>query len=334
MTGRPYVETLVFLGGIAVDVRSWTPAHAEVDAPMVWASAGGVGPGGRGASAAVAAVKLGRRFVDLVGCVGDDFLGETIVGVLKDAGVSLRLVDRIPDTATGIQQVVIDDHGDRRTVASSNANSRVGMAQIRKADSTIFGADLLFATLEVPLATVKQVVAMAVGRNVPVLLNATPLPTVEGVKALGKELLSKVDVLLINWSEALLLADMNGVTGPAGVEVCKRILRLGPKAVVVTMGEHGSMVAIRGKHALIEPFSVNAIDTTAAGDAYAGAFAVGLTSQSAGNYNWTHLLKAGHFASAAAALCVSKPGGHSALPDRESVERLLLSQPREVRVAG
>ena len=323
VASRPYVETLVFLGGISADVRSVVDTQADVDAPVVWASDGDIGTGGRAATAAAGAVRLGRRFVDLVGCVGDDFMGETILSVLKDEGVSLRLVESLASTATGFRQVVTDAKGDRRTVEVANANAHVGTAQVRKADSTIFGADLLFATLEAPLPIVAKVVSTAAARNVPVMLNATACPvSAERLRA-TKGLFGNVDVLLLNWTEALRLTDMTGTKGPAGVEVCKRLLQLGPKAVVVTMGEHGSMAAARGKHALIEPFSVPVVDTASAGDAYAAAFAVGLTSRSRGNYRWKQLLDAGRYASAAAALCVGQSGGFTTLPQRDAVEQFM-----------
>jgi len=327
MTGRPYVETLVFLGGISADVRAWVREHPDGDAPVAWALEGSLGLGGRAATAAVGAVRLGRRFVDLVGCVGDDLLGNSLVSSLKDAGVSIRLVDRLDGAPTAIRQVVVDSKGERRSVGVANANAQVGQTQTRRADSTIFGADLLFATLEVPVPTVEQVVTMAAGRKVPVLLNATPVPAATGEQDLSRPLLANVDVLLTDWTAGQRMADMTGVTGPSGVELSKRLLRLGPKSVVVTLGEHGSIVAVPGKHALIEPYTVRAVDDTAAGDAYASALAVGLTSQSRGRYRWEHLVEAARLASAAAALAVSKAGSHESLPTREDVERLMASQP-------
>lgn len=330
MTSRPYVDTLVFLGGISVDVRAWVTEQPDGDNPVTWGIEGSLGPGGRAAVAAAGAVKLGRRFVDLVGCVGDDLLGDSIVHSLKDSGVSVRLVDRVKGTATGLQQVAIDSKGDRRMVGVPAANWHTGEAQVRRADSTIFGADLLFATLEVPLDTVSRVVSVACSRGVPVLLNATPIPTPSGEDVLDDSLLRNVDVLLTNWSAAQRMAEMPDASGPVGLELGRRLLKLGPKAVVITLGEHGSMVAVRGKHALVEPVAAHAVDTTGAGDAYAAALAVGLTAQSRGNYRWEYLLQAARFASAAAAASVTRVGGLASLPDRDEVERLMTAQSHSV----
>lgn len=331
MVGRPYVETLVFVGGIAADVRAFVPEHPGGEIGVSWGSEGRLSAGGRAASAAAAAVKLGRKFVDLVGCVGADMLGESIVQSLREVGVTTRLVDRIDGASTGIQQVVVDVKGDRRMVGVPNANWQCGEPQLRKADSTVLGADMLYATLEVPLPTVRRAVATAKSRNVPVLLDATPVPTAVGDEVLDRTLLGDVDVLLANWTSARLLADMPMAAGPVAVELGKRLLRLGPKAVVITMGEHGAMVAVRGQHALVEPYAVRVVDASFAGDAFAGALVVGLTSQARGNWRWEQVLSAANFASAAAAVCVGRPGGLDSLPTRDEVERMLTSRPQRLR---
>ena len=82
-TSRPYVESMVFFGGISADVRIKVEHHPDSDWPTVWGSDGVLALGGRAAGAAVASVRLGRRFVDLVGCVGDDLLGNSILDVVK-----------------------------------------------------------------------------------------------------------------------------------------------------------------------------------------------------------------------------------------------------------
>lgn len=325
MSGRPYVETLVFIGGIAADIRAWVPEQPDADNEVVWGLEGRLSPGGRAASAAVGAVKLGRRFVDLAGCVGDDLLGESIVNSIQEAGVSVRLVDRIAGVPTGMQQVVIDSKGNKHMVGVASANSQFGDTQLRKADSTIFGADLLYANLEVPLPVVKRVVTTAAQRNVPVMLDATPLPTPFGEEVLEKSLLSHVDVLLTNWSSARRLVGIPASSGPVALELAKGLLRLGPKAVVITMEEHGAMVAIRGKHALVEACKARVVDSSGAGDAFAAGLAVGLTNQARGGWRWEQLLQATRFASASAGVTMTRSGGQDALATREEVERMLAS---------
>lgn len=331
MTSRPYVETLVFMGGISADVRADVQEHPDGESEVAWGIHGRLEAGGRAASAAVGAVRLGRRFVDLIGCVGDDLLGDSMVSSLKDEGVSIRLVDKIPGSPTGMRQVVTDAKGDRRTVGVSNANWHCGDAQIRKADSTIFGADLLFCTLEVPLESVHKVVALAAQRNVGVLLDANPVPTAAGEDELTRNLLSNVDVLLVNWNAARRLAGVPDMQGPVAVELAKRLLRLGVKATVITMGEHGAMLANRGNHALVPAYSARVADPAGAGDAFAAALAVGLTDQARGGWRWEQLLHATKFASAAAAVAVGRFGGQESLPTRQEVERMMASQPHTVR---
>ena len=359
MTSRPYVETVVFLGGISADVRMWVNRHPDENHPEVLATEGSFGPGGRAASAAVGAVRLGRRFVDLVGCVGDDMLGNVIVQSLKSEGVSVRLVDRMDSVQTGLRQVTLDGNGRRHSVEAPNANWHVGESQARRAESTILGADLLFATLEVPIDTVRRVVKTASARKLPVLLNAVPVSTATDIPLLSptatgrsaapapakaggfasgamvdEELLSLVDVLLLSWQGAQELAGSADDAGAMGVQLARRLLDKGAKAVVITLGEHGSLVATGGRHALVEPYAVRSIDLTGAGDAYAAALAVGLTDESRGQYRWEHLLRAARFASAAAAVSTTRLGGQSSLPTRDDVERLLTTQPTPAEMPG
>ena len=268
-------------------------------------------------------MRLGRRFVDLVGCIGDDLLGRSILDSLKDAGVSTRLVDTLVGVPTGIHEVFVDVNGERRVVGAPNANSRCLEAQALKADSTIFGADMLYATLEIPHDTVNRVLRTAAGRDIPVLLDATPLPTAEGLDDLDNTLLGRADVLLTNYASAQRLAGMAGTVGASVVEMAEKLLARGPEAVVVTMGEHGAMAAMAGRHAFIPAFADHPIDASSAGDAFGGGLAVGLTNQSRRNWRWEELLFAVRFASAAAAVCVQRKGGVTSLPNRDEVEKFL-----------
>ena len=228
---------------------------------------------------------------------------------------------------TGIHEVVVDAHGERRVVGSPNANSRVLEAQALKADSTIFGADLLYATLEIPIDTVNRVLRTAAGRDVPVLLDATPLPTAEGLEDLDDTLIGRADVLLTNFSSAQRLAGRKGAVGPNALEMAEVLLSRGPKAVIITMGQHGVMAAVAGRHAFVPAFADVSVDASSAGDAFGGGLAVGLTNQARNNWRWEEILFAVRFASAAAAICVQRKGSVTSLPNREEVERFWPTSP-------
>lgn len=314
------------VGGVNVDVHTHVIEHPDDDREVAWGDEGRMSPGGRAANVAVTATRLGRKFVELVGCVGDDMLGESVLTSLKAENVSTRLVNRLEGAVTGIRQVVIDSKGATRSIGSANANWHCGENQIRKADTTIFGADTVYVTLEIPMPSVRRVIATAASRDVPVILDATPLPTPAGLETIDRKVLSHVDVLLTNWSSAQRLAQMSA-SGPMAVELSKELLRMGPKAVVVTMGEHGALIAIRGQHALVEAARVQLVDQVGAGDVFAGSLVVALTSQSRGNWTWDRIFNATRFASAAAGIAVSRPGGRESFPNRLEVERRLNSEP-------
>jgi ribokinase len=323
---RPYIESLVFFGGISADLRIQVDEFPSEAQPTVWGRDGALTLGGRAAGAATASVRLGRRFVDLVGCVGNDLLGRSILTSLKEDGVNTRLVDVIEEVSTALHEVYLDIHGNRRVVGSPNANARCLENQAKKADSTIFGADLLYATLEIPLSTVNRIVRTAAGRDVPVLLDATPLPTAEGFEDLDSTMMGRADVLLTNFASAQRLAGMAGAPGPNAVELAEKLLARGPRAVVITMGEHGAMLAVAGRHTFVPSFADYPLDLSSAGYAFGGGLAVGLTNQTRGNWRWEQLVYAVQFASATAAVCIQRKGGVSSLPKRDEVERLLAQQ--------
>ncbi len=325
MKSRPYVDAVVFMGAAWADVRAQVHAHPESSSEVAWATSGSMVPGGRAALAACAAKSLGRQFVELIACVGDDVLGAAIRDAYQHCGVTTRLVETVPGVPTGIRQIVRDANGARRIVGMPNASNCLDEAHMSRADTTIFGSDMLFVTLEAPFDTVVRAITTAVAHDVPVVLNASPLPSPDGVIDIPKRVLSHVDVLLLNWESAMLMTGFVDLTGPSGAELCQRLMNLGPKAVVVTLGEHGSIVANSHKQGLIEPFSGPVVDEAWVGDVFAGALAVGLSSQAKGQWHWEELVEAGRFASAAAGLSAGREAQLDQLPTRQEVERLISS---------
>jgi ribokinase len=164
--------------------------------------------------------------------------------------------------------------------------------------------------LEVPTPVVSRAATIARDHGVPVVLNAAP------ARPLPPELLARVDYLIVNETEAALLSGRS----PAEPEEAARILmQTGPRSVIVTLGERGALYAAGNDIVSVPGFKVSAVDTTAAGDAFIGAFTSALTS---GN----RLGDAVRWANAAGALATTRLGAQPSLPTRDAVASFLREQ--------
>lgn len=259
-------------------------------------------PGGKGANQAVAAARLGAD-VAMVGRVGDDEPGRQLLEALTAEGVGVERVRRT-DTATGLAVVTVDDDAENAIVVSSGANDEVVAADVGGA---VEDAAVCLLQLEIPDAPVIAAATRCGGR---VLLNPAP------ARHLPAALLHAVDVLIPNQHE---LAELAGVAGvDDGDAAAAAVSRLGfAGTTVVTMGAAGAVVvtADRDVSHIAAP-RVDAIDTTAAGDAFCGALAQALTAGA-------ELPEAVRWACAAGAVAATRSGAQTSLPTAQDVADLL-----------
>ncbi|MEV0067294.1 MULTISPECIES: ribokinase [unclassified Amycolatopsis] len=280
-------------------------ANADLVVPVDRRPAGGetvlggdtvLSPGGKGANTAVAAGRLGAD-VALLGAIGDDPYGELLRDSLAGAGVGtehLRTVRR----PTGIAYITVTPDGENSILVSPGANSALAPGDLT--DVVLDGAKIVVLSLEVPLPTVEHAVARAAAKGVPVLLNLSP------AARLPPETLGALDVLLVNEHEAAYLL------GSPGADP-RELLELGPRAAVVTLGPKGAVVvASEGVTEVASP-QVQAVDTTGAGDAFAGALAAAL-AEGAG------LVDATRRAVRVAAVSVTRPGAQPSYPTSAELE--------------
>ena len=258
-------------------------------------------PGGKGANQALAAARAGGD-VAFLGAVGDDDFGRRITALLAGDGVDVSgLV--VSDQPTGTAHITVDGDGDNLIVVVPGANGTVtALTDAHRA--VLDAADVVLLQLELPLALVTEAAAYARSRGVRVVL--TPAPAVP----LPPSLLAAVDILVPNEHEAALLA---GVDDP--VAAARSLVARGGD-VVVTLGSRGALRVREGTETAVPAFPVDAVDTTAAGDTFAGVLAVGLAS----GLDWPGALRR---ASAAAALSVQRPGASSSMPDRAQIDAFL-----------
>jgi ribokinase len=270
-------------------------------------------PGGKGANQAVAAARLGAH-VTMVGRVGSDAFGEQMLKIVNNEGIDTRFIGIDAQNATGVALITVDARGQNSIAVASGANFTLTPDEVRSAWEQIPQVDWLVMPLETPMDTIEAAAEIAKERGARVILNPAP------ARDLGEQLLEKIDVLIPNESETERLTgrkiqnddDMHS----AGVA----LLSLGVGSVVLTLGEKGALIVESYQEGptfhSIPALSVPVVDTTAAGDAFVGALATGLGEG-------LSLSAAARFASAAAAISVTRAGAQPSLPYRNEVDRFM-----------
>jgi len=302
------VPRVCVIGSANVD---YTVALPRLPSPGETVSGGThlVNLGGKGANQALAARRLGGE-VRLIGCVGDDADGKRISRSLADAGIGVEGLVTSGDTATGTALITVDTEGRNQIAVAPGANHRLTVEMASPFAESIAWADVVACQLETPLPVVRWALGEARRRDVVTILNPAP------VQPLDPEILALVDFLTPNEHEAARLTGLAVESLASAREAAERLLASGAGTVLVTLGE-GGVLACYGDSAVHFPaFSVQAVDTTAAGDAFNGALALGLAAGGT-------LEQAIPLASAAAALACTKRGAQDSLPRRAEVEAFL-----------
>lgn len=269
-------------------------------------------PGGKGANQAVAAARMGVE-VTMIGCVGDDSFATQLLQNLAEENVDTSRITRRENTASGVAVVMVEESGENAILVVPGANALVNQQEIEQAREVICDSDVLLMQLEVPQEIVAYTTQIARGAGVPVILDPAPAPL-----ECCADLLN-VDLICPNQSEAAALLRKSVETMDDAVSLIKELTQLGPKQVIITMGEQGAVLFDGETVQTVPPSAVETIDSTAAGDAFAAGLAVRLAEN-------TSLIEAVQFASAAGALAASGAGAQTAMPTREQIETLLKRQ--------
>ncbi len=261
--------------------------------------------GGKGANQAVAVAKLGGD-VSFIGAVGDDSNGRLAIDNFKAAGVKTERIE-ITDTNTGVAVITVCG-GDNCIILDSGANGLVTKEVIDKNMDIIEGADAIIMQLEIPIETVTYAAKKAHEAGVKVILNPAP------VTDLPDELLRNTDVIILNETETEYLTKLYP-DNEDNRKKCMDILKsLGIKQVIITLGGDGS-VYNDGDDIKHQPaFKTTAVDTTAAGDTFIGAFCLNMDKG---------LELAVKYATAASAITVSREGASKSIPTKEEVKSFL-----------
>ena len=260
-------------------------------------------PGGKGANQAVAASRMGGA-VSMVGRVGDDAFGSQLVNHLRDQGVETSHVRVSSNKASGLAIVSVDDRGENSILVVPGANACVSEEDVWASQELIRNADVLLVQLEIPVQTVVAAVNIARQSGVKVVLDPAPC------NGLLPEELQQADLICPNVSEAEVILNCEISDLASAESAAENLYERGFKRAVITLGENGALYTHKGASVHAKGFEVAAVDTTAAGDAFAGTLAVHWHGEN-------DLGQAVAFANAAGALTAGRLGAQTAMPDAE-----------------
>jgi ribokinase len=266
-------------------------------------------PGGKGANQSVAAARAGGQ-VSHIGRVGKDDFGSALLSTMVDDKVNCDNIFVDADHATGVALIVVEDSGENSIVVASGANMQVSPEDVEKVKDQISSAEVLLLQLEIPIETVIFAASIAHQGGCRVLLNPAP------AQSLPPELLQNVDILIPNESETHILTGLPVEDDDQLRAAATSLLDFGVETVILTMGQRGALLIQRNQTTHVPAFKVDPVDTTAAGDAFVGAFAAGLAQGES-------LEQAVVRGNAAGALAATKLGAQPSLPTRENIDRLL-----------
>jgi len=261
-------------------------------------------PGGKGANQAVAAARLGAD-VAFVARLGTDTFGDRALAGYEDEGIDTSFIARDPEAASGVALIFVDNAGENSIAVASGANARLTPQDVERAREAIAGAHVLLVQLEVPLEAVSRAIELAHDAGVRVILNPAP------AREIPPSLLSKVSILTPNEHEIKVIVGESDRSRSLA-----RILEAGVHTALVTLGARGVLWVTDGRQTQIPAFPVRAVDTTAAGDAFNGGLAYALGSG-------MEMGEAIRYASAVAAIAVTRMGAQPSLPTQDEVQAFL-----------
>ncbi len=265
------------------------------------------GPGGKGSNQAVAAARLGAD-VTFIGRVGQDVFAESAINFWKQEGINTDYVVRDPDHATGVAPIWVDAKGENAIVVVLGANLNIQATDIERATEVISRADVVVCQLEINYDMVEYALKFAKAKGIRTVLNPAP------AGKLKAEVVALADYLTPNETELEVLSGQSGDYGAAA----RSLLTRQDQMAVVTLGSQGAQWVSQTASKIIPAFKVKTVDTTGAGDAFNGGFAVGLAEGKS-------LEDAIRFGNATAAISVTRPGTAPSMPKRDEVEALLKS---------
>jgi ribokinase len=298
------MKPIVVVGSINMDLVSQTERIARPGETLIGQSFQ-MHSGGKGANQAVAVARLGYSCI-LLGALGDDLFGEQLLAMLSHFGVDMEHIGRVRGVS-GIASITVDRNGENAIIVAPGSNLAVTPEYLKAKIDVLRTAGMVLAQLEVPVKTLSWLAEFCAQSAIPLILDPAP------AQKLPAALMAGLSWFTPNQTETAFYG--NGST--ENEEILAELFRSGVRNVILKEGVDGALLAdANGGRERIDAFPVMAVDTTAAGDSFNGAFAVGLM-------RGLSPVESARFAAAAAAISVTRHGAQSSLPTDEEVRALL-----------
>jgi ribokinase len=267
-------------------------------------------PGGKGLNQAIAARRAGSEVL-MVGSIGNDADGDYLFNILKSENIDPKFITKTSEQ-TGIAVIEVSKSAENRIIIIAGANSKTRFSNEVLTSSPSVTVSL--AQLETPIAEVAKFIHESKAAGKITILNPAP------IQKLDQQLLQDTDYLIANETEASFLigSAVEHLSKDEAVTIARQLQKNGSKKVIITLGEQGSVYLDQEKELFIPAYKVKAVDTTAAGDAFCGAFATAISENKPVEY----ALK---FASAAGALAATKAGAVPSLPTQQEILSMITS---------
>ncbi|WBW99211.1 ribokinase [Oceanirhabdus sp. W0125-5] len=254
--------------------------------------------GGKGANQAVACSRLGGE-VCMIGAIGNDSIGKDMLVNLKNNGVDISGIRKL-EGPSGMAVISVNNNSENTIVVNPGVNNQLTSEHIEQSEELIKECDIILIQLEIPMSAVESAIGLAHKWGKKVILNPAPATTIK------KEILEKVYLITPNKSELFHLTGEKNI-----IEGVKKLLESGVEKVIVTLGSKGCIYMDKTISKKYNPWKVNAIDPTAAGDTFNAAMAVSINKS---------MDEAVEFASKCAALATTKIGAQTSIPFLRDVE--------------
>jgi len=312
-------QNIVVLGSLNMDFAVRVE-HLPAPGETVLGSGFRMNPGGKGANQACAAGKLAGSNVRvrMAGRVGYDLFADHLKASLAAAGVDVSFVHGVRSQPTGVALIWVDRDGQNSIVVASGANHAINHADLEGLRAGFQGAAFALFQLETPMEAVAGALVMARSEGARTILDPAP------AQPLPRDVLDFVDILTPNETEAQILLgrEPSRVDIADAPQLAHALLALGPKAVILKLGDRGCFFHDGDRSLLAPSFACEAVDSTAAGDVFNGGLAVALAED-------MNLAEALRFANAAAGISVTRMGAQASAPARGEVDAFLAARSAE-----
>lgn len=302
------MKKVIVVGSLNVDLTVYTPRFPLAGQTVVGRTLK-IGMGGKGSNQATAAHRSGGQ-VCMVGRMGRDAMADVVRAHYEREGMSRAYITESDTAETGTASIEVEDAGQNRIVIVKGANAELSAAQVEAAQAEFAAAGVVLTQLETGWEPIEAACRLARQNGIPFVLNPAPYQPIPA------QLLQKVDWLTPNETEAAELAGLPVTNRQQAAAAAAAIRRMGVKNVLITLGSQGVYAVWQGGEELLPPPAVKAVDTTGAGDAFNGAFAVALAEN-------RPVPEALRFASCCASLSVTRAGAAASMPCRQEILALL-----------